>query len=302
MKQFGRRWKLDISNDQETLSIEQLRVAFEIDKTINEKPNPAKIQIWNLNRDHINQLLSQDYKKVALSVGYGELRQIYVGDITKTRIQREGLDFVLTLECSDGHQAYTQSRAKTTLKAGATDKQIVEELQKTMPKVQSGAIDIPNQRKLPRGRVLNGNSRDILTKIARNNKADWSIQDGALIFLPKDKVLSDDAVLISQDTGMINAPEQTDEGLELTCLLNPALQIGGLVKVESIIEYFNGEYKKWKKKRAVRNPIKNQISKARIRKNELRTNLSNARNRNRSSNPTKPTEFTYRTSCKSREF
>ncbi|STP06313.1 Phage protein D [Haemophilus parainfluenzae] len=199
--------------------------------------------MWNLNRDHINQLLSQDYKKVALSVGYGELRQIYAGDITKTRIQREGLDFVLTLECSDGHQAYTQSRAKTTLKAGATDKQIVEELQKTMPKVQSGAIDIPNQRKLPRGRVLNGNSRDILTKIARNNKADWSIQDGSLIFLPKDKVLSDDAVLISQDTGMINAPEQTDEGLELTCLLNPALQIGGLVKVESIIEYFNGEYK-----------------------------------------------------------
>ena len=243
MKQFGRRWKLDISNDQETLSIEQLRVAFEIDKTINEKPNPAKIQVWNLNRDHINQLLSQDYKKVALSVGYGELRQIYAGDITKTRIQREGLDFVLTLECSDGHQAYTQSRAKTTLKAGATDKQIVEELQKTMPKVQSGAIDVPNQRKLPRGRVLNGNSRDILTKIARNNKADWSIQDGSLIFLPKDKVLNDDAVLISQDTGMINAPEQTDEGLELTCLLNPALQIGGLVKVESIIEYFNGEYK-----------------------------------------------------------
>ena len=243
MKQFGRRWKLDITNDQETLSIEQLRVAFEIDKTINEKPNPAKIQVWNLNRDHINQLLSQDYKKVALSVGYGELRQIYVGDITKTRIQREGLDFVLTLECSDGHQAYTQSRAKTTLKAGATDKQIVEELQKTMPKVQTGAIDIPNQRKLPRGRVLNGNSRDILTKIARNNNADWSIQDGALIFLPKDKVLNDDAVLISQDTGMINAPEQTDEGLELTCLLNPALQIGGLVKVESIIDYCNGEYK-----------------------------------------------------------
>lgn len=243
MRQFGRQWKLDISNDQETLSITQLRVAFEIDKTINEKPNPAKIQVWNLNRDHINQLLSQDYKKAALSVGYNELRQIYSGDITKVRIQRDGLDFVLTLECSDGHQAYTQSRAKTTLKAGATDKQIVEEIQKTMPKIQSGAIDIPNQRKLPRGKVLNGNSRDVLTKIARNNGADWSIQDGSLVFLPKDKVLNDEAVLISQDTGMINAPEQTDEGLELTCLLNPALQIGGLVKVESIIEYFNGEYK-----------------------------------------------------------
>ncbi len=243
MKQFGRRWKLDISNDQETLSIEQLRVAFEIDKTINEKPNPAKIQVWNLNRDHLNQLLSGAFQKVALSVGYGELRQIYSGDITKTRVLRQGLDFVLTLECADGHQAYTKSRATTTLKAGATDEQIVQELQKTMPKVQTGAIEIPNQRKLPRGRVLNGNSRDILTRIARNNDANWSIQDGALVFLPKDKVLSDDAVLLSQDTGMINAPEQTDEGLELTCLLNPALQIGGLVQVESILEYFNGEYK-----------------------------------------------------------
>lgn len=243
MKQFGRQWKLDISNDSETVSIEQLRVAFEIDKTINEKPNPAKIQVWNLNRNHINKLLSQEYKKAALSVGYNELRQIYSGDITKVRIQREGLDFILTLECSDGHAAYTQSRAKTTLKAGATDKQIVEEIQKTMPKVQTGAIDIPNKRQLPRGRVLNGDSREVLNRVARNNNADWSIQDGSLVFLPKDKVLSDDAVLISQDTGMINAPEQTDDGLEITCLLNPALQIGGLIKLESIIEYFNGEYK-----------------------------------------------------------
>ena len=243
MKQFGRQWKLDISNDGETLSIEQLRVAFEIDKTINEKPNPAKIQIWNLNRNHINKILSQEYKKAALFVGYNELRQIYSGDITKVRIQREGLDFILTLECSDGHVAYTQSRAKTTLKAGATDKQIVEEIQKTMPKVQAGAIDIPNKRQLPRGRVLNGDSREVLNRVARNNNADWSIQDGSLVFLPKDKVLSDDAVLISQETGMINAPEQTDDGLEITCLLNPALQIGGLIKLESIIEYFNGEYK-----------------------------------------------------------
>ncbi|AEW77472.1 hypothetical protein N7761_10280 [Aggregatibacter actinomycetemcomitans] len=115
MKQFGRRWKLDISNDQETLSIEQLRVAFEIDKTINEKPNPGKIQVWNLNRDHINQLLSGAFQKATLSVGYGELRQIYSGDITKARVLRHGLDFVLTLECADGHQAYTKSRATTTL-------------------------------------------------------------------------------------------------------------------------------------------------------------------------------------------
>ena len=243
MQQFGRQWQLDIISDSETLSINNLRVAFEIDKTINEKPNPANFKIWNLNRNHINQLLSQEFKRVVLSVGYKELRTIYSGDITKVRIVRDGMDFILSIECSDGHKAYTQARAETTLKAGASDEQIIKELQKTMPEIKTGTIETQNKRKLPRGRVLCGDSREILNRVAKNNQADWSIQDGSLMFLPKDKVLNDESVLLSQESGMIGAPEQTDDGLELSCLLNPALQIGGMVQVQSIIEYFNGEYK-----------------------------------------------------------
>lgn len=243
MKQFGRQWKLDLISDSETLSITQLRVAFSIDKTISEKPNPAQIQIWNLNRNHINQLLSQQFKKVRLSVGYQRISQIYQGDITKAKIKREGLDFILELECADGHQAYTQGRSNITLNSGATDEQILAEVQKNMPALEAGTQDVVNKRQLPRARVLNGDSREILNRIAKNNKANWSIQDGKLLFLPYDKVLNDEAVLLNQATGMVGTPEQTDDGLELTCLLNPALQIGGLVKVQSIIEYFNGEYK-----------------------------------------------------------
>ncbi|MFC1135764.1 hypothetical protein ACFGZY_10970 [Pasteurella multocida] len=243
MKQFGRQWKVELSNDNETLIIEQLRVSFEIDKTINEKPNPAKISIWNLNRTHINQALSQSFKKLTLLVGYHELRTIYSGDINKIKVRRDGLDFILDIECSDGFKAYTESRVSSTLKKGATDEQIIKEIQKTMPQVNESAVDIPNKRQLPRGRVMNGDSREVLNRIARNNNADWSIQDGSLVFLPKDKVLNDDVILLSQETGMLGMPEQTDDGLELSCLLNPALQIGGLVNVKSILEYFNGEYK-----------------------------------------------------------
>ncbi|HHE3599662.1 TPA: hypothetical protein ACPD3N_000004 [Pasteurella multocida] len=243
MKQFGRQWKVELSNDNEKLIIEQLRVSFEIDKTINEKPNPAKISIWNLNRTHINQALIQSFKKLTLLVGYHELRTIYSGDINKIKVRRDGLDFILDIECSDGFKAYTESRVSSTLKKGATDEQIIKEIQKTMPQVNESAVDIPNKRQLPRGRVMNGDSREVLNRIARNNNADWSIQDGSLVFLPKDKVLNDDVILLSQETGMLGMPEQTDDGLELSCLLNPALQIGGLVNVKSILEYFNGEYK-----------------------------------------------------------
>lgn len=243
MKQFGRQWQLDILNDKETLIINNLRVAFEIDKTINEKPNPAKISVWNLNRNHLNAILSGQFDKLVLSVGYQALRTIYSGDILKARVGRQDLDFVLELECSDGYKAYSMARSQLTLKAGADDKTILTELQKTMPTVQTGSIDVPNKRQLPRGKVMSGDTRSILNKLAKNNQADWSIQDGNLVFLPKDKVVNQQAVLLSQETGMINAPVHTDDGLEITCLLNPDLQIGGLVRVQSILDFFNGDYK-----------------------------------------------------------
>lgn len=243
MRQFGRQFKLDLIGKNETLVVNNLRVSFDIDKTINEKPNPATIRVWNLNRSHLNQILSGEFAKVALSVGYQTLAQIYSGDITKVRVQRSDLDFVLLLECADGFTAYTQARVATTLKSGSDDEQILSELQKTLPDVNLGTIDIPNKRKLPRGKVMNGDTRELLNRLAKNNNADWSIQDGELLFLPRNKVLKSEAILISQETGMINAPEHTDDGLEVQCLLNPQLTVGGLIEVKSILEHFNGQYK-----------------------------------------------------------
>ncbi len=243
MRQFGRQFQLDIIGKSDTLVINNLRISFDIDKTINEKPNPATIRVWNLNRSHLNQILSGAFDKVALSVGYQTLTQIYSGDITKASVQRHDLDFILTLECADGFRAYTQARITSTLKSGSNDEQILTELSKTLPNVNLGTVEVTNKRQLPRGKVMNGDTRELLNRLARNSGADWSIQDGELVFLPKNKVLKAESILISQETGMVNAPEHTDDGLELQCLLNPQLVIGGLVEVKSILDYFNGQYK-----------------------------------------------------------
>lgn len=243
MRQFGRQFQLDIIGKSDTLVINNLRISFDIDKTINEKPNPATIRVWNLNRSHLNQILSGAFDKVALSVGYQTLTQIYSGDITKASVQRHDLDFILTLECADGFRAYTQARITSTLKSGSNDEQILTELSKTLPNVNLGTVEVTNKRQLPRGKVMNGDTRELLNRLARNSGADWSIQDGELVFLPKNKVLKAEAILISQETGMVSAPEHTDDGLELQCLLNPQLVIGGLVEVKSILDYFNGQYK-----------------------------------------------------------
>ncbi len=243
MKQFGRRYQLALGNQRDGLLIDALRVSFDICKTIDAKPNPAQICIWNLNRTHLNQLLSGEFKRVALSIGYAELRLLYTGDILKAYVQRDGLDSILVLECADGDIDYRTARVSLTLKAGTPDSQTIKQLAQSFSHTQLGAVaqGLPNG--LPRGRVFCGNARDAFNQLAQANQSDWSIQDGEVLMLPAKQVLADEAVLVSQDTGMIGAPEVSDDGLIITALLNPAIRIGSLVRVQSITESFNGDYK-----------------------------------------------------------
>ena len=244
MKQFGRQIKLFIGNEKESIECSQLRISFDISKTITSEPNPAKISIYNLNESHRNAIRGKQYNKAILHVGYEELRVIYAGDIIKSNITRNGLDIVTVMECGDGAQDITYARVNKTIQSGANDSSILKETLASMSGVSGGIADIPSERILPRGKVIVGNARDVCSKIARNNNADWSVQDGAFLMLPKDKVLgSDEGFFISKDTGMIGSPEETNDGLKLTCLLNPALRIGSLIRVESILKHFNGDYK-----------------------------------------------------------
>ncbi|MCT8349741.1 hypothetical protein LGZ99_21700 [Photorhabdus temperata] len=243
MRQFGRQIKLTIGNTKESIEITNLRVTFEVSKTITSEPNPATIRVYNLNQSHRNLITSKTYNKASLAVGYDELRVIYTGDIIEAITVHDDLDFIIELTCGDGYEAYTGALVNKTLKAGATDADILSVATKSM-KVDKGVVDLPKDRQLPRGKVLTGNARDIMHKIARNNGANWSVQDGNMIVLPKNKVLTDnEGFVLSQETGMIGSPEKTDDGLQITCLCNPALRIGSLVRIKSIIPEYNGDYK-----------------------------------------------------------
>ncbi|WP_243466096.1 baseplate hub protein [Sodalis glossinidius] len=62
--------------------------------------------------------------------------------------------------------------------------------------------------------------------------------------LLRNRVLADhEGFVLSQETGMVGSPEKTDSGLKITCLLNPTLRIGALVRVRSILPSFDGDYK-----------------------------------------------------------
>lgn len=244
MRQFGRQIRLWLGNDSESIVIDNLRISFTVEKSLTAEPNAGEINVYNLTRSNQNLLVSKVYNKAVLMVGYEEPRVIYGGDIIKAVVIRDDLDYIVKLDLGDGQNDIIGARVNTTLKAGATDEDIAKEAVKAMKGSEEGVIDVPIKKGLPRGKVLVGNARDVLNKIAKNQKADWSIQDGEVIVLPKDKILSDnEGFVLSQDTGMIGSPQKTADGLEVDCLINPALVIGALVRIQSIDVGFNGDYK-----------------------------------------------------------
>lgn len=247
IQQFGRNCRLEVGNATEGIAIMNLRVTFDIRKANDKHPNKSTITVFNLNESHRHKLAEKDWNYCKLYVGYGltdiSLRLIYEGDITRVNDQRAGLDIQTVLECGDGRKAYNEGFLMTTLAKGYTWEDVIDECLYSMPGIEEGYIAIDATKQFPRGRTLMGQSHQVLDTVAKATNSDWSIQDSKLTFIPQQYATDVDAVLLSATSGMIDEPKGTDKGLQVTCNLNPAMSIGGLVVVESIFTQYNGQYK-----------------------------------------------------------
>lgn len=254
--QWGRLLVLTVGNQTEAVKIvydERIKqtpsITAKIKKSNKPEPNSASITIDNLSEAVRNRISSKEFNLIKLEVGRytEELRVLFVGTIDKSEHKRESSNATTTtvLECGDGSIQYAKSYSAKTLKKGMTDSQVIDEIIKDMPEITKGAQELPKDRVLPRGKTLLGNSRDELTRIALRNNCDWSIQDGKLVFVPRDKVLPDSyGYLISQETGMVDSPQKNnDGGLSVKMFLNTSIFINSLIRVKSIINDYDGDYK-----------------------------------------------------------
>jgi hypothetical protein len=82
-----------------------------------------------------------------------------------------------------------------------------------------------------------------MTQVADHHGADWMIQNGELHILHPDYCLPGEGALLNEGSGMLGSPKPTDRGLEVSCLLRPEIVVGSLVRIESIVTDYNGDYK-----------------------------------------------------------
>ncbi len=252
----------------DTLEITKLDIAFRIQRTLKSQPNKAEFRVWNLNPDHRGELDRQRDRlgkkanpvHVELEVGYvGSRHLIYSGDLTIVYSEHEGPDVITYIASGDGSVAWKASRVNFGVGAGTTVADTLKKLAKSMVlgkgninEVLSGATIPNNGATFSEGTTVSGSAREEFSRLADSAGLEWSIQGGVIQVKEKGKALSQSAILLTPDNGLIGSPtvetsppDPTKTKKKEKHVKCKALMIPGMVpgrKVQLKTESFDGTY------------------------------------------------------------
>lgn len=235
--QFGRSVSLVVAGQGHGIDLSELHFRFSVRASDQESPNTAEIRVYNAKSETVNQVISE-FTTVLFQVGYGgQLATLFQGTIKQFKKGKESnTDTFLDILAADGDELYNFGFINTNVAAGSTYKQRFDSICTAL-----GAPQDPNAQGymgatggvLPRGKVLFGLGRTYLRDLAKGVGCRWSIQNGAITMIPLNGYLPGTPIDIDGTSGMIGIPEATDQGVEVTVLLNPLIIVGQAVTINA---------------------------------------------------------------------
>lgn len=240
--QYLRKCSLTVSKNGTGIDLSSLRIAFKTVQSDVETPNHAIIRVFNAS--DATAEAAKEFSAIRLQAGHetGAFGTIFDGTIKQVRRGRvDQVNTYIDFLASDGDVPYNFGVVSKSLPAGATAQDELNAICQAMglpvgyvPNLPPGAAQ--------RGQVKFGMGRSHIRDLAEKNGMTWSIQNGKLQMIPVTSYKPGEAVVLNAVTGMIGLPEQTQGGILVKCLLNPKLQIGGLLQIDnaSIQKAFTG--------------------------------------------------------------
>lgn len=258
--QYIRKVRLECKGASATIKInhhdekDQTKIEFQIDKSISSTQNTATIKIWNLKEETRNAL-GKELDEVILEAGYqppggsDNIGIIFQGNIRDVEHTRDGgVDIVTTLSNGDGDKAIRSATTSKSYKKGTPVKEVVDDLQKDLEKqgVKRGEQKLPeNLGEFKRPYATVGSVKEELDTLSRGKGFYWSIQNGVCEIIPGDGFIGG-IILLNKESGLVDVPTITDNGVKVEALLNPDLRPNRRVKIESDVLQMNaanGEYR-----------------------------------------------------------
>lgn len=278
---FNRNYSLEIItlNNQKVTIQPEIRITFDVTKSVKGSLNNGTIQIYNLSQANRNLIIKDEdlteedkdkkekekEKKKTDAEKEAEKKAKELKDAGIRTLPADYMQFELKAGYSKIETIFKGAISKasskkqgaefvTTIEAydGLYDMQnsytskvvkgnISEQVIKDMPTVKKGKIT--EQNPLLRPRVLVGNSFKILEENLTGNET-YYVDDGVIHIIKEKEVTSSYIPLVNSETGLLNTPEKLQKEVKFETMMNPLLRIGCLMKLESLYDKrFNGIYK-----------------------------------------------------------
>lgn len=223
-----------------------LAIDFKVTSSDADDLNKAKLTIWNLSETNRAKLQVKD-TEVTIEAGYvDQLVQIFKGDIDAATNERDSVNWITSVEMSDGGAALKSSRINQSFPGGQSVGQMLKKA------VESTGLGLGNLKEkvtangarsvlkeFVSGFVLSGKSDEVIDELASSMGLKSSVQGKQFMFLAKGEALPGPAVKLnatSTGSGLIGSPQIGEEGtIKARCLLNGRIAPGRLVELESVI-------------------------------------------------------------------
>jgi hypothetical protein len=247
--------------------LKNFRISFQIEKTSESIPNPAKILVYNLSRDK-QAIFEQKGLSVILQAGYKGLtkpiiKNLFIGDVTTAKTFKKGTEFITEIEAGDAEKKIVKSyinksfsgsrfKTKSQTKGNLTTRDMVKELIKAMGLIPNESankkidtkLKIVSETKPEHGVTLSGPVKFFLDTLLEKEGLEWNIQDGEIQIInpkkPKDKIK---AIILSKTTGLLDVSKEDDGRINFKTLLNPEINPTATIEIRSNVMDINGFFK-----------------------------------------------------------
>lgn len=225
----------------------QIKIGFDISKSISGTANTATIEIWNLNESHRNSM-GREFDAVTLKAGYlppeggGNVGIIFKGAIRDVEHRRQNSDIVTKITCGDGDKALRHATVSKSYPKGQPIIGVVEDIFAALAKegIARGEWKFPEGmvRVFARPYAVCGSCRRELDTLGRGHKFYWSLQNETMEIVAGDGFIGG-TVVLTPETGLVGTPTITDNGIKVSALLNPEIRPNRRVQVKSQVLEMN---------------------------------------------------------------
>ena len=229
-----------------TKIIEGLATTVQVTKAGLPEKNSAEVRIYNMSLSDMDKLtflsfVPGEYRKNHILIEAGnkgeELSVVFKGDITSAYAEINA-DACMKFNALTAGWSVLIADSPTSVQGEATAESLISQFAQ-----QAGFNFINNGvTESVKNATFNGSPVQKAQAVADEVGCELLMDDETWTIQPWDKPRGD-AVLLKADSGLIGYPSFTQDGISCECFYNPRLQLGGQIKIESIVPRASGYWK-----------------------------------------------------------